>query len=549
MKKIKVLALFLATIMAMSAFTACSSSSDDTTSDSSSSSSSSSDSSSSDDTATDDTESGEIDLSETMYYTGMAQFRPQHTDFAEMPFVIDTTAAANIEITWQLVPDSTQDEVTALALATGDVADVTFGLVDTSELIANSSLFLPLNEYSDYTPLTNEILANDAETLSYMTVTDGNYYALPHIQEKEYEGKYCDLFVNQDWLDYLGLDVPTTIDEFEAMLVAFKTGDPNQNGDADEIPYSFIINHMYFGLDEFYGVFGSIDQVNRLYIEDGEIYFTADKTEWQDATAWFASLYSQGLIDVEGFTQDRTTFFAKGSTDTVTIGSLNGFLLDNVVGSSNSEQYTFIEPLVAADGSGEQVSIFKTTPIASRTNGLVSAKCENPERLIYWMDTLLTEENSIQSTFGLFGKQLLESDEDSEYEYYFAVAPDDLSQDDYRFQDAPANFPTYLTSELYNTLEPAVDVAEKLTYMELTEDYFTDEWIPDVIFTDDEADELASIQTALQDYVLQMQAAFITGTADVYADWDTYVATCTSLGSERYVEIYQAAYDRYYGLD
>ena len=44
------------------------------------------------------------------------------------------------------------------------------------------------------------------------------------------------MMINKAWLDKLGLQVPTTWDELENVLKAFKTQDPNGNGQADEIP-------------------------------------------------------------------------------------------------------------------------------------------------------------------------------------------------------------------------------------------------------------------------------------------------------------------------
>lgn len=46
--------------------------------------------------------------------------------------------------------------------------------------------------------------------------------------------------INVEWLEKLGLDMPTTTEELKEVLIAFKTKDPNGNGKADEIPLSFI---------------------------------------------------------------------------------------------------------------------------------------------------------------------------------------------------------------------------------------------------------------------------------------------------------------------
>ena len=122
-----------------------------------------------------------------------------------------------------------------------------------------------------------------------------------------------------------------------------------------------------------------------------------------------------------------------------------------------------------------------------------------------------------------------------------------MSQDDYRFKGAPAGFPSYIPADLYATLKPAPDVARKISYMEATSDYLTKESIPLVLFTDEESKELATMQTSIQDYVLQKQAAWITGQADIDAEWDSYLSQLQAMGVDRYVQIYQDATNRYYG--
>ena len=69
---------------------------------------------------------------------------------------------------------------------------------------------------------------------SAISAADGNMYYIPYLPDGKYGRAY---FIRYDWLDALELDVPETVDEFEAVLRAFKTQDPNGNGEADEVPY------------------------------------------------------------------------------------------------------------------------------------------------------------------------------------------------------------------------------------------------------------------------------------------------------------------------
>ena len=47
-------------------------------------------------------------------------------------------------------------------------------------------------------------------------------------------------YINTQWLERLGLEMPTTMEELKAVLIAFRDQDANGNGDPnDEIPFDF----------------------------------------------------------------------------------------------------------------------------------------------------------------------------------------------------------------------------------------------------------------------------------------------------------------------
>lgn len=54
---------------------------------------------------------------------------------------------------------------------------------------------------------------------------DGSLYGISPAR-----GNGCITYVKKAWLDNCGLEVPTTYDEYLAMLEAFTTGDPDGNG-------------------------------------------------------------------------------------------------------------------------------------------------------------------------------------------------------------------------------------------------------------------------------------------------------------------------------
>ena len=63
--------------------------------------------------------------------------------------------------------------------------------------------------------------------------------------------------------------------------------------------------------------------------------------------------------------------------------------------------------------------------------------------------------------------------------------------------------------------------------------------------TDDEKDIYNDCWTDIQNKVIEMNAAFITGQADLEKDWDAYIAALYDMGLQDVIDVYQAALDRY----
>lgn len=69
---------------------------------------------------------------------------------------------------------------------------------------------------------------------------------------------------------------------------------------------------------------------------------------------------------------------------------------------------------------------------------------------------------------------------------------------------------------------------------------------PQVYLTTEEQDEVNSIQVDLETYVVESEAAFITGNTEINDEnWDNYISTLERIGVRRLEEIHQDAYDRW----
>ena len=93
-----------------------------------------------------------------------------------------------------------------------------------------------------------------------LSTDDGSIYFAPKMLLDPKLTVFTGFQIRQDWLDKLGLKVPVTMDDWYNVLKAFKTKDPNGNGQADEIP--FVATRLADGRDltKFLGALGSLFQ-------------------------------------------------------------------------------------------------------------------------------------------------------------------------------------------------------------------------------------------------------------------------------------------------
>ena len=95
------------------------------------------------------------------------------------------------------------------------------------------------------------------------------------------------LFLNTDWLEELGLEMPTTVEEYHEVLLAFKEDVPG-----GVLPLSFIEAGDIADLIAAIG--GQPDNADHRIVEDGKVVFTANTEGFRDAIAELHTWYDGG---------------------------------------------------------------------------------------------------------------------------------------------------------------------------------------------------------------------------------------------------------------
>ncbi len=210
--------------------------------------------------------------------------------------------------------------------------------------------------------------------------------------------------------------MPTTTEELTEVLRAFKNEDANGNGDPnDEIPMSFIYKHGGEDFVSLLGAFGYGDNWDHTVVNnDGEVVFTLSQEGYKEGLKWMNELYSEGLIDIEVFTQDWATYVAKGSNKLY--GLYFSWDMGNITGFESGD-YTDPDNIVAdytpfpipAGPSGEAN--------CPRTNGfgldrgrmVITSANKNLELTAMWIDKIYEPLQSAQNNWGTHGDTELQN--------------------------------------------------------------------------------------------------------------------------------------------
>ena len=172
---------------------------------------------------------------------------PQISDYENNLLINYMEEKTGIKANYIVIPADDITQKINLMLSSGqDMPDIFISCL-TSDLISTYSeknMFVPIIDYVQTQSAYFEPLLEEREhARESLTLPDGRIVGIPYflpvgekVEQAEHSAIGGKMWINQTWLDNLGLEMPTTTDEFKEVLQAFKEKDPNGNGKMDEIP-------------------------------------------------------------------------------------------------------------------------------------------------------------------------------------------------------------------------------------------------------------------------------------------------------------------------
>lgn len=469
-------------------------------------------------------------------------------EWENMELLTDYAEKTNIQFKYVTPPISDFQTKLNLAFTSGDTGDIIYG-AGTDNLTpgmevdyGEQGVLMPLEELiEEYAPNLKKLLEERPDIKKSITTVDGHIYSLPMVSDETTAQWYTGpLWYNGKWLEELGVEeLPKTTDEFYELLKRFKEEDPNGNGQADEIPLLDVKMESSrpwllaaFGIKEW-----GIEENN------GKVRYAPMEEAYKEYLTYMHKLYDEGLLDSETFSQSDEQKKAKGQDNR--IGVFPDWYSFFTTGEPEEEAVgnPMFYPLTN-DGSREPV-----IPLGhgmSRGAFSISESNPNPEASIRWIDHFYSKEGFEYLNMGPVGHLWEWEDEEKGTKQKLDTPEGYESSEDYRGSLTPDYGIT--TPSLRNDLDSLGEdtVFEQFIKKETAEkiEPFGEVGYPLVYLTKEEQKEVNNIEVDLNSYVEQMEAKFITG-VEPLSNWDNYVDTIEKMNIERYVEIYQDAYNRW----
>lgn len=485
----------------------------------------------------------------------------------DMEWLAEIEEKCNVDVEWEQIYQD-WETVKATRFASGDIPDLLFNATIDSDYTKYTGLFQDMTELiQSGAPNIQEMFEKVPDTKTLATSGDGKIYGIPKMQTI-WPKTNTVLFINKTWLDNLGLDVPATFTELEAVLTAFKEQDANKNGDpSDEVPLDY---NAYGGNNAWFNsAYSLLKLLPSMGIQLTDIatdgYFVEDKTvkcfavdqRYKQFIKTMSRWYSSGLINKNAITSDYSAYqsLSRGSENgDALVGACFGWEETDKFGKDLADQYIALAPLVyddgVAPGTYETYWNYDMDQLNMQSNRVcMSAQTENKNAAMKFIDAFYDRTTSVEVLFGGITDGCVEKTDDTNFK---VLPPKDESMDPgtWKWTSTFADFgPLYIRDDI--KIEMSQDMENALNERDVYEEALAKNneniYYPQLFMKYSDADQntMAMNQANINNIIDNKWSLWITGEADIDADWDSYVEEVNGAGLNEVLQIRQAAFDKY----
>ena len=449
------------------------------------------------------------------------------------------------------IPENAQTQFN-LQAAAGSLPDILMGATEYyaggMDTAVEENILLNLADYLDECPNYSQILELAPKMQSSLTTEAGNLTGFYAYTDPDIVTPVTGaVMVRGDWLEQVGMEVPTTYDEVRAVLTAFK--------DELSVETPMIVTSY---LDDMGGSFASGYDIKAFfmtspgiqvpfYVVDGEVKCAIVEDDFVSYVEMLQGLMNDGLAakDIESYTNENSY---KDKVLSGEAGLFWGFGINDLetLNSQLTDGYFTVLPMMRQ--TEDQVLHFVSSEsYAAKSAVCLSANCSDVELACHWLDAHYTDEVSMLAMYGVEG---ISYEYDGDTPHYTEMMTDtsegltlNVNKALYCLAECDNIYYGSINTNLDTYTETQINALEYINSGNTDDAYVYPEGAS---MTTEENEKYTALIADLSTYMAEHVLKFVTGEEDM-SEYPAFVGTLEDMGMQTAIDLKQAAYDRFIG--
>lgn len=469
-------------------------------------------------------------------------------DFSNQYVYPELAKRTGVEIDFEMIAETAYTERLNLIIVSQDFPDIFgqgIGTYDNNPMkaIADDVVLDLAPLLAENAPDYNDLIVNREGFADAVVNSDGS---ICKITSCNIGVQSQGMFIRGDWLDALGLEVPTTIDEMTEVLRAFHN--------AYNTPMTLLVNA---DLDD--GLAAAFDHSNVGFTrqmlgfqqtapDSGEVICAMASEGYFDHMTLLRQYYAEGLIngDFASISKENGNFESTYYTGQCGIWQEGCEIADSSYAeNANDPNWVALPMLTPTNGDKETHMSSFTEVMAGMASVYISTGCANPEMALQFLNYGFTPEGKDLVAFGIEGETYYK-DEDGNVQYSELLTdyPDGIRAAEWLYL-INSWMPTEQQMASVNMKYSPTAVEAYEMWTEAAKKSDSSMTLPMMLsLTTEENDVVSQYCGDLCTHFSEYTAKYIMGTIDE-AGFRQAIVDADKIGLQEVTAAYQSAYDRY----
>ncbi|MCI5556793.1 extracellular solute-binding protein [bacterium] len=469
-----------------------------------------------------------------------------YTNMGDTPFGQGLMERTGVTITYLHPPTGQLNEQFNLILADGDLPDIMEYTWQSypggpQKAIEDGNI-LALNDIIDqYCPNLKAYLEAHPDVDRQCKTDEGNYYMFPFVRGDDSLRVSTGLMIRQDWLNDLGLEMPTTIDEWHDVLTAFKTEKDATAPFAFEYTTPSLRNNWPF--------MSAYNTTAEFYVgDDGKIHYGPAEENYKEFLATMNQWYKEGLLDPDMPTAQLDQVSAKMTSGASGaslgwIGSRMG--VRTTAAKETDPNYDLEAAPVPTLNKGETAKMGPMDNVVVNNGGAaITTRCKDIEAAARLLDWAYSDEGHMYYNFGTEGESYTMENGEPVYTDLILNNPDGLPIAQAMSGYIRGNYNGPFVQDVRYAQQYYTMDCQKKAQATWTVPEASEHVLPPITPSSGESEEFSAIMNEINTYRDEMTLKFILGTESL-DNFDKFVDTMNQMNLKRAIEIENSALDRY----